>query len=74
MHCDSSWTPTENANPYIGTINQISKEKEVRLEFKCESKDVLRVVGLLKDIHPYEEPEIDIIPLLSAEKLSEITK
>ena len=72
IHCDFSWTPTQNASPYIGTINQIAREKEVRLEFKCDSKDVQKNVEFLKKIHPYEEPEIDIIPLLSATRLGEL--
>lgn len=64
-NCTSSWTPLDNANPYIGQINQTSIEKEMRLEFKCDTKNIKQLVKLLKDIHPYEEPEIDIIPLIS---------
>lgn len=69
-YCTSSakvsgtYIPNENAEPYIGTQNTLEFVEEIRLEFLCDVKKVKQVVKIIREIHPYEEPEIDIIPLL----------
>lgn len=59
-----TYIPNENAEPYIGTQNTLEFVEEIRLEFICNAKKVKKVLGIIREIHPYEEPEIDIIPLL----------
>ena len=46
---------------------RIKKEivEEEKLEVICNVEDVKRVVAELRKVHPYEEPAIDIVPLLS---------
>ena len=62
-YCTSStksvgtFIPNDNANPYIGEKNS--------LEFVCDVDKVKTVISKLRKIHPYEEPAIDIIPLLN---------
>ncbi len=60
----SSWTPVDGANPYIGNTGVRSTENEVRIEFKCKYSEIKEKVNFIKSIHPYEEVEIDIIPIL----------
>jgi len=70
-YCTSSSTvagtyiPNENANPYEGTANTLEFVDEIKLEFMCDVKLVKNVLKIVREIHPYEEPCIDIIPLLN---------
>lgn len=56
--------PNEKAHPYIGELNKLEYIDEEKLEFVCEVDKVKKVIEQLKESHPYEEPEIDIIPLI----------
>lgn len=73
-YCTSStkvsgtYIPSENAKPYIGTQNTLEFVEEIKIEFICDVKKVKNVLRIIREIHPYEEPGIDIIPLLD-EKL-----
>jgi hypothetical protein len=72
-YCTSStksigtFMPNDNANPYIGKKNNLEFVEEEKLEFVCEINKVKSVISKLREIHPYEEPAIDIIPLLDEE-------
>ncbi len=54
----------DNANPYIGENNKLEFVEEEKLEFVCDIDKVKTVISKLREVHPYEEPAIDIIPLL----------
>ncbi len=64
IKCVGTFMPNEQAHPYIGANNKLEFVDEIRLEVTCESKKVKDVVAKLKLVHPYEEPNIDIYPLL----------
>ena len=38
--------------------------EEEKLEFVCDVDKVKRVLSELRKVHPYEEPAIDIYPLI----------
>ena len=38
--------------------------EEEKLEVVCDVDNVKRVISKLREVHPYEEPAIDIIPLI----------
>ena len=56
----------ENANPFVGTKNEMHHEKEMRLEvvFPIHLKN--KVVDALIAAHPYEEPAYDLIAIENA--------
>lgn len=62
--CIGTSMPNENANPYIGTSNTLEYIEEDKLEVVCDVDKVKSVLKVLRDAHPYEEPAIDIIPLI----------
>lgn len=62
--CTGTFIPNENANPYIGENGKMEFVEEEKLEVVCEIEKVKAVVSALRESHPYEEPEVDIIPLL----------
>ena len=41
--------------------------EEEKLEAVCNVCNVKKVISKLREVHPYEEPAIDIIPLLDEE-------
>ena len=62
-----TFIPNDSANPYIGQKNELTVIEEEKLEVICDIKNVKNVIKELRKVHPYEEPEIDIIPLISEE-------
>lgn len=62
--CIGTCMPNEEANPYYGEINKLDFAEEEKLEVVCDVVNVKKVIKKLRDVHPYEEPAIDIIPLL----------
>lgn len=42
---------------------------EEKIEVVCDISIAKNVIKRLRDVHPYEEPGIDIIPLLDEEEL-----
>lgn len=73
-YCTSStkstgtFKPNDKANPYIGKNNNLEFVLEETLEFICDVDKVKNVLLELRKAHPYEEPAIDIYPLMD-EKL-----
>lgn len=59
-----TFKPNDNANTYIGKNNKLEFVEEEKLEFVCDIDKVKNVLSKLRKVHPYEEPAIDIIPLL----------
>ncbi len=62
--CVGTFKPTDEANPYIGEKNNLEFVDEEKLEVVCDVKKVKEVISMLRKVHPYEEPAIDIIPLI----------
>ena len=62
--CIGTFKPTDNATPYIGSKNNLTFIEEEKLEVVCKISLVKNVISKLRAVHPYEEPGIDIIPLI----------
>lgn len=62
--CIGTFKPTDDANPYIGQKNNLEFVEEEKLEVVCDVNLVKKVISKLREVHPYEEPAIDIIPLI----------
>ena len=59
-----TFMPNDNANPYIGDKNKLEFVEEEKLEVICDIEKVKKVIQELRKVHPYEEPAIDIVPLI----------
>ena len=64
-----TFIPSNNANPYIGESNKLEIVEEDKLEFICDIQKAKHVISELRKVHPYEEPAIDIIPLIDEDTL-----
>ena len=62
--CIGTSMPNDDANPYIGEKNKLVSIEEDKLEVVCSIDKVKQVLKELRRVHPYEEPAIDIIPLI----------
>jgi len=56
--------PSENADPHIGEANKLEVVEEEQISFNCDLIGAKRVVATLKAVHPYEEPLIEIVPVI----------
>lgn len=61
--------PDAAANPHIGDIGQINSVDEMQIQTFCSRAIAKAVVHAIRSTHPYEEPVIYIIPLLSEDDL-----
>ena len=59
-----TFIPNDNASPYIGEKNKLEVVEEAKLEVICDIEKVKTVIQELRNHHPYEEPAIDIIPII----------
>lgn len=53
----------ENTHPFCGSIGELHREEEVRIETILPSYKKGEVVRALLSAHPYEEPAFDLYPL-----------
>ncbi|GFO56051.1 GTP cyclohydrolase 1 type 2 [Geomonas sp. Red276] len=55
----------EGANPFVGEIGALHREKESRLEFLLPREVTGAAMTALRKVHPYEEPAFDLYPVLA---------
>lgn len=61
--------PSNKANPFIGKSGKLETVDEERIEVICDRSIAKNVIAKLRAAHPYEEPAIDIIPLVDEGEL-----
>ena len=59
-----TWRPLPGSDPYLGETGRIEVADEVRVEFAVREKDLRNAVEAVRRVHPYEEPAIDVIPMI----------
>lgn len=69
IKCIGTFEPSNVANPYIGEKNKLELVEEEKLEVRCDISMAKKVLKRLREVHPYEEPAIDIIPLIEEKDL-----
>ncbi len=55
--------PLPGANPFDGEIGRIQETTEAKIEFNCRRELVNEAINIIRRVHPYEEPLVNIIPL-----------
>jgi len=63
------FTPSDNANPHIGSNGVAETVEEERIEVECDRPRAKAVIEAMKSAHPYEEVAFDIYPLLEETEL-----
>ena len=59
-----TWRPLPGSDPFLGNIGEIEIAEEMRVEFAVREKDLRPAIEAVRRIHPYEEPAIDVIPMI----------
>ena len=62
------WRPLEDTSPYLGTVGEVSEEPELKVEVTCRFDRLDDTIAAIKKVHPYEEPVINVIPLIRTGK------
>lgn len=57
------WRPLPGSHPYEGTENKLCTETEYKVEVICRTEKVDETIRAVKEVHPYEVPVINVIPL-----------
>ena len=60
---DGRFRPSEHAHPYVGKAGEWHIEPEVAIYTMCIRPKLASVLAALREVHPYEEPVMDILPL-----------
>jgi len=55
--------PLQGSNPTIGSLGEVERVSEVKIELVCEDDLVEVAVQAMRDAHPYEEPAFDVFLL-----------
>jgi hypothetical protein len=72
-HCSFStkgvgrFTPDQGAHPAIGEVGKPEKVNEERIETPVERTKLKEVLQALRAAHPYEEPVIEVYPMIATE-------
>jgi len=61
------WKPLKNATPYQGEKKTRHYGEEVRLDIRCHEECVKAALEAVKEVHPYEDPLINIVRLSNHE-------
>ena len=57
--------PLKGSEPFIGKEGTLEEVEEERIEVICPYEILKKVLTAVKEAHPYEEPAMDIYPLLN---------
>ncbi|MBE9560206.1 MAG: NGG1p interacting factor NIF3 [Proteobacteria bacterium] len=57
--------PLSGSNPTIGSLDEVERISEVKIELVCEDELVEGAVKAMRGAHPYEEPAFDVWELVT---------
>jgi hypothetical protein len=57
--------PLLGAEPFEGEIGKITETAEYKVEVNCKRDLVDQAIKAIRSVHPYEEPLVNIIPLVN---------
>ncbi len=60
-----TWRPLAGTHPFIGTVGEVSEEPELKVEVTIRAETLDAVMRAVKAVHPYEEPVINVLPLVA---------
>jgi hypothetical protein len=57
------YRPLPGSKPFEGEPGQISEVEEYKVEVNCKRELVNQALKIIRSVHPYEEPLVNVIPL-----------
>ena len=64
-----SWRPLHGSHPYLGTEGEVSEAEEIKVEVNILAGDLEPTLNAIYEVHPYEEPLVNVIPILNRKKV-----
>lgn len=58
---EGQFMPQSGSNPFIGTLNQLERVPEYKVETVCPKEHINAVIDALKRAHPYESPSYQVM-------------
>ena len=55
--------PLPGSNPFDGEIGEVKEVEEYKVEVNCKREVVDEAMHVIRAVHPYEEPLVNVIPL-----------
>ena len=52
----------------MGTEGEVSEAEEIKVEVNILAGDLERTLNAIYEIHPYEEPLVNVIPMFNRKK------
>ena len=68
----STWRPLKGTDPYIGSVGELSLEPELKVEVTIRAENLEKTLSAIREVHPYEEPVINVLPLLSTGIMNQV--
>jgi hypothetical protein len=59
---------SQNADPHVGKPGAFVVVEEEQIEVTCDRNQARQVIAALKQAHPYEEPMIEVVPLIDEQE------
>lgn len=59
----SQWFAEDGAAPAVGPSGKLYTGVEYKIEVNCREEYLAEAIQAVRDIHPYEEPVINVYPL-----------
>jgi len=63
-----AWRSLQGSHPYLGTENEATEAEEVKVEVNILAENLERTLKSIYEVHPYEEPLVNVIPILNRRK------
>ncbi|NWF64378.1 MAG: cytochrome C biogenesis protein [Chloroflexi bacterium] len=60
-----SFRPLPGAKPFNGNVGEVTYSVESKIEVNCRRELVKEALSAIRRAHPYEEPLINIFPLVN---------
>ena len=57
------WRPLAGTHPFSGQENKVSEEEELKVEVTVTEEQLEAALVAIRQVHPYEEPVINVIEL-----------
>lgn len=57
--------PLDEAQPFVGAKGTVQEVEEERIETVCMEENVKKILDAVRQVHPYEEPVIDVYHILN---------
>lgn len=67
------WRPLPGAEPFNGQVGRLCCAEEYKVEVCCKKEALKETLTAVKQVHPYEEPVINVI-VLAATGLTDATQ